>query len=55
MGWRGDDIGLLERDASDVASDLTREAGRYARRTGDYKLATLMIEAAAWIEELSDE
>jgi len=55
MSWAGDGSRLLERDASDVASDLTREAGRYARRTGDYELATLMIEAAAWIEELSDE
>ena len=55
MGWWGDDIGLLERDASDVADDLQTASGKVAQSTGDYELATLMLEAVAWIRELSDE
>ena len=49
------DIGPFERDPEDVACDLESASGRIAKRTGDYDLAGLLDEAAAWIRRLDEE
>lgn len=51
----GNDIGHLERDPEDVACDLEDRAMSIARRTGNYDLAGLMNEAAAWLRRLDEE
>ena len=49
-----EDVTILERDPDEVASDLSVEASVRAHRNADYELATMLSEASAWIEELTD-
>lgn len=50
------DISILDTcEPEEIHEELSAFADKYARRTGDYEKATLMLAAAAWLEHFCEE